>query len=142
MSSRFISLFLAAFIALSVGLPLQAEASTVSGSRGLHPRLSHLLRKTAHHFRRHLSVTSGCRSLRHNRRIGGARRSLHVRCMAADIRVTGVSEGTLLRYVRRLPGRGGVGTYCRNSVVHLDIGERREWHQGCGRKRKHARRKR
>ena len=54
--------------------------------------------------------------------------------MAADIRVQGVSEGALLRFVSRLPAVGGVGTYCRNSIVHIDIGPKRRWGGGCGRK--------
>lgn len=59
------------------------------------------------------------------RAAGGAKRSLHLQCKAADIKVAGISEGQLLRYVRTLPGVGGVGTYCGNSVVHVDIGPRR-----------------
>ncbi|MGQ0484511.1 MAG: YcbK family protein [Hyphomicrobiales bacterium] len=106
------------------------------GGKGLNWRLVSLLSAVERHFGKPVTVTSGCRSFRTNRRAGGARRSFHLRCMAADIRVAGVSEAQVLRYVRKLPGRGGVGTYCRNSVVHLDIGPHREWHQRCGSRHK------
>jgi hypothetical protein len=56
--------------------------------------------------------------------------------MAADIKLAGVAEGTLLRFVSRLPDRGGVGIYCRNSIVHVDVGPRRSWQQGCNRSAK------
>lgn len=109
---------------------------------GLNRKLRGLLMKIENHYGRPVIVNSGCRSIKKNRRVGGARKSYHLRCMAADIKVAGVSKTSLLRFVRRLPGRGGVGTYCRNSIVHVDVGPRREWHQRCGkRKRKRKRRK-
>ena len=33
-------------------------------------------------------------------------------CAAADVQVPGVSKWELANYVRSMPGRGGVGTYC------------------------------
>lgn len=107
--------------------------------RGLDSRLQRLLLQIESHFQRPVIISSGCRSTYKNRRVGGARKSYHLRCMAADIKMAGVSEGTLLRFVSRLPGRGGVGTYCRNSIVHVDVGPRRNWIQGCGRYKKKAR---
>ncbi len=106
---------------------------------GLHPRLSRLLAVVKRHYGRPVIVSSGCRSHRHNRRVGGAKRSMHLRCMAADFKVSGVSKSSLRRYVSRLPGRGGVGTYCGRSIVHLDVGPRRSWYHGC-RKRRSKRR--
>jgi hypothetical protein len=108
---------------------------TVKKSRkGLDRRLVRLLAQIEGHFGRPVIISSGCRSHKYNRRIGGARHSFHLRCMAADIKVSGVSESRLLRFVARMPGRGGVGTYCRNSIVHVDVGPRRNWHQGCGKR--------
>ncbi len=101
-------------------------------------RLRKLLRQVSAHYGRRLIITSGYRSHRHNRRIGGARRSQHLHCMAADFYIPGVNKYTLARYLKRLPGRGGVGTYAGNRTVHLDVGPRRSWHWG--RKRRHARR--
>lgn len=126
---------LAAVVLGSLSVATDADANSVNGARGLHPRLVGMLHKTARHFRSPLTVTSGCRSHHYNRRIGGARRSWHTRCMAADIRVQSVGAGSVMRYARSLPGRGGVGTYCRTSVVHIDVGPRREWHHRCYRKK-------
>jgi uncharacterized protein YcbK (DUF882 family) len=57
-------------------------------------------------------------------------------CEAADIAIQGVSKWTLARYVRSLPGRGGVGIYCRSRFVHVDIGDKRDWSWRCRKRRK------
>jgi uncharacterized protein YcbK (DUF882 family) len=102
-------------------------------AHGLSGRLMRLLSQISHHFGRPVQIISGCRSRAHNRQIGGARESYHLRCMAADFRISGVGPGQLLRFSRSLAGRGGVGSYCRESFIHLDVGPVREWHWGCGR---------
>jgi len=112
--------------------------SRTHGSRGLNPRLRHLLAVVSRHYGRSLVITSGCRSARHNRRVGGARRSMHLHCKAADFKVPGVSKASLRRYVATLPGRGGVGTYCGRNIVHLDVGPRRSWYYGCRKRRRHS----
>ncbi len=106
-------------------------------------RLKKLLRKISAHYGKPVIIISGYRSPRHNRRVGGARRSQHMRCTAADFRVPGVSKFALARYAKSLPGRGGVGTYCRSGFIHLDVGPRRSWHWSCGkgRKRRYAKRR-
>ncbi|GBF25606.1 hypothetical protein MnTg02_00638 [bacterium MnTg02] len=98
-------------------------------------RLNALLRQVQDHYGRRVHVTSGYRSHRHNRRVGGARRSYHLKCLAADIKVPGVGKYRLARYLKKLPGRGGVGTYACNGAVHIDVGPRRAWHWRCGRKK-------
>ncbi len=104
--------------------------------RGLHPRLSRLLVAVRRHYGKPIVVSSGCRSYKRNRRVGGAKRSLHLSCKAADFKVVGVSKASLRRYVSKLAGRGGVGTYCGRSIVHLDVGPVRSWYQGCGKRRR------
>ncbi len=97
----------------------------------LHPQVRKTLAAVERKFGRPVQVTSGCRSRQANRKAGGARRSLHLDCKAADFKVAGVSKARLVRFVSALPGRGGVGTYCRNSIVHVDAGPVRNWHQRC-----------
>jgi len=109
--------------------------------RGLNPRLVNLLNQVEKHFGKPVNVISGCRSHEHNRKIGGARNSYHLRCMAADIRVAGFNDAQVLRYVRTLPGVGGVGTYCHTPMVHVDVGPRRSWYWGCGSRNKKVARK-
>jgi uncharacterized protein YcbK (DUF882 family) len=113
-------------------------------AHALHPKLNGLLRQISRHFGRPVTITSGCRSRRENMRAGGRRGSYHLRCMAADIRVAGVAESNVRSFARSLSGRGGIGSYCRNSVVHIDVGPRREWFQNCGgrKKQRHQRKRR
>ena len=114
------------------GLLLQHSGVNV----GCFPRpLVRLLKKVERKFGRTPIVTSGYRSPAHNRRIRGARNSMHVHCKAADIQVQGVSKWTLAKYLRSIPGRGGVGTYCHTKSVHVDIAGKRDWNRRCKRRR-------
>ncbi|MDD9910288.1 MAG: D-Ala-D-Ala carboxypeptidase family metallohydrolase [Ahrensia sp.] len=107
---------------------------------GCFPRsLLAILTRVERRFKRKPLITSGYRSPRRNRLVRGARRSTHMRCMAADIQVKGVSKWQLAKYLRSLPGRGGVGTYCHTNSVHIDVGSKRAWHH-CRRSRKKRRR--
>lgn len=95
------------------------------------PQLVRLLKTIEGHYNRRVVVTSGYRSPEHNRRVNGARRSLHMSCSAADIVVDGVSKWELASFVRAMPGRGGVGTYCHTNAIHVDVGPRRDWNWRC-----------
>jgi len=91
-------------------------------------RLTGILRDVERHFKAPVVVVSGYRSPRHNRRVGGAGRSMHLSCEAADITVAGVSKKRLHTYLMRHPKRGGVGLYARFDAVHIDIGNKRNWY--------------
>lgn len=104
----------------------------------LSPSLKRQLVGIGKHFGKAVHVTSGCRSSRHNRRVGGVNGSFHIRCLAADFNVPGVSKQRLANYVRNLPSRGGVGVYCGKSTVHLDVGPRRNWYRACGKRKRRA----
>jgi uncharacterized protein YcbK (DUF882 family) len=118
---------------VSIGL-LSCVQTAEAGSSGLRPKLRMALGQISAHYGRPVQVTSGCRSVRSNRMAGGRKGSLHLRCMAADIRVAGVGERQLLAYVKRMGIVGGVGTYCGNSIVHIDVGPKRQWGGGCGKR--------
>ncbi len=120
----------------------ESRPLTRKGFRGLNRRLLMLLSQVERHFGQPVQVTSGCRSIGRNKRIGGARKSFHIKCMAADIKVANVSQTRLKGYLKRLPGRGGVGTYCNKSIVHIDVGPKRSWHHGCRKKRRYASKRR
>ena len=100
----------------------------------LKPSLVRMLKTVEQHYGRRLVVTSGYRSPEHNRRARGARNSLHMYCAAADVQVPGVSRWELATFVRALPGRGGVGTYCHTESVHIDVGPERDWNWRCRRR--------
>nr|WP_245581975.1 YcbK family protein [Phyllobacterium phragmitis] len=114
------------------GLKVQRETVDVAC---LKPQLVALLKTVERHFGRSVMVTSGYRSPSRNRAVNGARRSLHMMCAAADIQIDGVSKREIARYVRSMPGRGGVGTYCHTKSVHLDIGPERDWNWRCVRRK-------
>lgn len=97
------------------------------------PELVGLIKSAERHFGAQAVVTSGYRDLAHNRRVGGALHSLHMKCDAADIQLAGVSKWDLAKFLRVQPGRGGVGTYCHTPSVHIDIGRPRDWNWRCRR---------
>ena len=78
-----------------------------------------------------VGIISGYRSPKTNKMLRGrskgvAKRSLHMRGMAVDIRLEGMSAGKVAHAARRLR-RGGVGLYTRSNFVHLDCGRVRHW---------------
>ncbi|QDZ03164.1 YcbK family protein [Nitratireductor mangrovi] len=101
----------------------------------LKPSLVRVLKQVERRFGKKVIVTSGYRSPERNRRARGARNSLHMYCAAADVQVPGVSKWDLAAYVRTMPGRGGVGTYCHTKSVHIDVGPERDWNWRCRRRR-------
>lgn len=67
-------------------------------------------------------------------RTGGRKGSMHRTCMAADIRVPGVSDASVIAAASTAPGIGGIGRYC-NGIIHVDVGPKRQWIE-CGRRAK------
>lgn len=102
----------------------------------LKPSLLRVIKTIEAHYGRKAVITSGYRSPPTNRRARGARNSLHMYCAAADIQIEGVSKWELATYLRAMPGRGGVGTYCHTNSVHVDVGPERDWDWRCRRRKK------
>nr|WP_298100543.1 DUF882 domain-containing protein [uncultured Shinella sp.] len=104
-----------------------AKIYTVQTTRVRHRCFPGKLRAVLSHIARHVGrrplVTSGHRS-------NGRRGSYHRKCLAADIRVPGVSVKSIVAAARSAPFIGGIGTYC-NGIVHVDVGPQRRWHY-CG----------
>jgi uncharacterized protein YcbK (DUF882 family) len=95
------------------------------------PELLQVLKSIETHYDKPIIVTSGLRDLKRNR----SKQSLHTRCEAADIQISGVTKWELADYLRSMPGRGGVGTYCHTESVHIDVGPERDWNWRCRRKK-------
>lgn len=114
------------------GLLKQRESVDVAC---LKPSLVRMLKQIEQRFGKRIVVTSGYRSPEYNKRVRGARRSMHMYCAAADIQLEGVSKWDLATYVRTMPGRGGVGTYCHTNSVHVDVGPERDWNWRCRRRK-------
>jgi hypothetical protein len=84
------------------------------------PQLRGILVYIAMRTGRRPLVTSGFRP--HS----GRSHSQHRNCAAADIRVPGVSDRTIVAIAAEAPGIGGIGRYC-NGIVHVDVGPKRRW---------------
>lgn len=64
-------------------------------------------------------ITSGYRTISHNKKVGGAKYSYHTRGMAADIRVNGVTPKELAKVLNSIvPNSGGIIVY--DNWVHFD----------------------
>ncbi len=70
-----------------------------------------------------VTVNSTCRSRRHNARVGGASRSMHLTGDAADFRIHG-NWGAAAGFIRGLVG--GFKHY-GGGLFHIDTGTRRTW---------------
>ena len=66
-----------------------------------------------------LIVTSGYRCTAHNRAIGGARDSQHIKGTAADVKATSKTPLELFVLAAQIPDIKGLGLY--RSWVHIDV---------------------
>lgn len=74
------------------------------------------------------TILSGCRCESHNKKVGGAKNSAHLRCCAADIEVTGATKGKILKAIREA-GFKRIGI--SDSFIHVDsdtINPPAEWY--------------
>lgn len=84
------------------------------------PELVELLQKIRDHFGKPIVISSGYRTAKHNKAVGGATYSQHLYGMAADIKVTGVKPSAVADYAETLlPNSGGIGTY--STFTHVDV---------------------
>ncbi|WP_054000473.1 YcbK family protein [Ahrensia marina] len=72
-----------------------------------------------------ITVNSTFRSSKRNRKIGGKKRSWHLKCGAVDFRVHAGTKG-LLSYLRKNKNVGGYKRY-RSGFYHIDVGPKRTW---------------
>jgi hypothetical protein len=72
-------------------------------------------------------ITSTHRSSSHNRRVGGARNSMHLQCRAIDFKFHGSNRGRLLSFLDDHPAVGGLGNYGSGGHIHIDDGPHRRW---------------
>lgn len=91
-------------------------------------RLLDFLEVIRTHFgNKSVNINSGYRCPTHNRNVGGAPNSYHLKGMAADFWIKGVSHSDVQDYAERLIGNsGGVGRY--STFTHIDVrGSRARW---------------
>ena len=82
------------------------------------PRLIAMLEQIRAHFKAPVTIVSGYRSPAHNAKVGGAKNSMHLKGMAADIRVAGVDPEVVYQHCNTAFKTGGVGRY--RSFTHID----------------------
>jgi uncharacterized protein YcbK (DUF882 family) len=90
----------------------------------IHPALILALQAIRDHTGRSVSINSGYRSPAHNTAIGGATNSLHVKGMAADIVIKGMTPLEVASLAHDL-GLGGIKAY--PTFTHIDVGLKRTW---------------
>ena len=66
-----------------------------------------------------LVINSGYRCPTHNRNVGGAPNSQHVKGTAADVRGTRMSANNVYAHANKIFNNGGVGRY--NTFTHVDV---------------------
>lgn len=66
-----------------------------------------------------LIINSGYRCPIHNKNVGGATNSQHLKGTAADVRSTKMNPGQVYNYADKIFSNGGVGKY--NTFTHVDV---------------------
>lgn len=87
-------------------------------------KLKRALQDVAYQFGT-VNVTSTKRWWLENMRKGGAKKSYHRKCKAADFNVRG-NPGAVVKFLKRHPGVGGY-KYYPGGHYHIDTGPRRTW---------------
>lgn len=75
---------------------------------------------------RPMIVNSGYRSPEHNKRVGGAPKSMHLEGRAFDISMANHDPAEFIK-AAKAAGFTGFGTYPRSGFVHIDTGPVRSW---------------
>ena len=74
-------------------------------------------------------ITSAYRCPKHNKEVGGATNSLHLRGKAVDIYIKGVTAADMAKMAETVEvfRNGGIGTYTPEEFIHVDTGPKRRW---------------
>ena len=80
-----------------------------------------LLEQIRQSVNRPLTITSGIRCPEHNKAVGGADSSTHLRGEAADIKISGSTERYELVMAAMTKGCRRIGVYKGQDIVHVDV---------------------
>ena len=83
-----------------------------------------VLQKIRDYFGKPVIINSAYRSPEHNKRVGGSAGSYHVKGMAADIQISGVSAVELAYYAQTITNGVGVYYYRNTNFLHVDTRQR------------------
>ena len=87
-------------------------------------KLAELLENIRDKFGKPVHINSAYRTPAYNAKVGGVSNSYHVKGMAADIVVSGVSSKRVAQYAETL-NCGGIGWYEGKKFVHIDTRSKR-----------------
>ena len=93
----------------------------------IEPALKNILIEVAKEWGRTLDITSAYRSPEYNKKVGGAKGSMHQQGKATDIIMSSYSKTDRARFIDICVQKGikGIGLY--NTFTHIDIGGKRAW---------------
>jgi len=78
-----------------------------------------VLEDVREHFKKPVTISSGCRCKKHNQKVNGSLNSLHIIGRAADIQIAGVKPSTVHTYLTsKYPFKYGIGSY--PTFTHID----------------------
>ncbi len=90
----------------------------------LSPTLRYVIWEFEGYFGKKIVMNSGYRTPWHNASVGGAANSYHMKCMAADFFIPGVSKDKLIAFAKRNRLIGGLGCYPNEKFIHIDVREK------------------
>lgn len=88
-----------------------------------------LLEAIRNYYNSPVIINSGYRTYTWNKAVGGAKHSYHMKGMAADIYVKGVSNKDVAKKASELLGKKG-GVICHTNYVHVDIRTTERYRKG------------
>ena len=75
-----------------------------------------------------MKLTSAYRSPAHNKKVGGAKNSMHLQAKAFDVQMMGHDPAQFESAAREV-GFTGFGFYKKSGFIHIDTGRAREWNE-------------
>ena len=99
----------------------------------INPQLGQILEDLAESYGSTLTITSAYRSPAYNKKVGGAKKSVHQQGLACDVLMNNTTKEQRLDFIRKagVAGIKGLGLYFSSSsganFIHCDISNTRQW---------------
>lgn len=72
---------------------------------------------------RGITINSACRCAKHNKAVGGASNSYHMKAKAADIVISGLKPAEMAALADKIPQfqKGAIIVYQKDGFIHVDV---------------------